>query len=51
MGPKHEILMLDTRTRKEFTKDKVGPAAHLGPAGLQEQIPLDDLNPDGASWS
>jgi hypothetical protein len=47
-GPNLEILMLDLRTRKEFTKDEKGvePAAHLGPVTLAEQIPLDDLDPE-----
>ena len=45
-GPKHEILMLDTRTRREYTQDKAALAAHLGPASLQEQIPLGDLDAD-----
>jgi hypothetical protein len=45
-GPNLEILVLDMRTRKEFTQDRVAPAAHLGPATLAEQIPLDDLDPE-----
>lgn len=45
-GPNLEILMLDLRTRKEFTEDRAAPAAHLGPATLVEQIPLDNLDPE-----
>lgn len=45
-GPKFEILMTDTRTRRAFTQDKYAAPAHLGPAALEEQIPLDDLDPD-----
>src|SRR5262245_1431509 len=45
-GPEFEILMLDSRTQREFTEDKYAPGAHLGPAGMEEQIPLDNLSPD-----
>jgi hypothetical protein len=45
-APNLEILMLDLRTRKEFTADTKAPAAHLGPTTLAEQVPLDDLDPD-----
>jgi hypothetical protein len=44
-GPEFEILVLDSRTQREFTEDKFAPPAHLGPAALQEQIPLDDVDP------
>jgi hypothetical protein len=37
--------MLDSRTQREFTEDKFAPPAHLGPAALKEQIPLDDVDP------
>lgn len=45
-APNFEVLMLDLRTRKEFTTDTKAPAAHLGPTTLAEQVPLDDLDPD-----
>ena len=45
-APNLEILMLDLRTRKEFSNDAKAPAAHLGPTTLAEQVPLDDLDPD-----
>ncbi len=45
-APNLEILMLDLRTRKEFSDDAKAPAAHLGPTTLAEQVPLDDLDPD-----
>ncbi|MDQ3666949.1 MAG: hypothetical protein M3410_10305 [Acidobacteriota bacterium] len=46
-GPKFEILMLDSRTRREFPlDDRFALPSHLGPAALEEQIPLDDIDPD-----
>lgn len=45
-SPKLDILLLDSRTQRSYTKDKRAPPAHLGPAALKEQIPLDDLDPD-----
>ena len=45
-GPEFEFLILDSRTQRAFTEDKYAPPAHLGPAAMEEQIPLDDLDPD-----
>jgi hypothetical protein len=45
-APNLEILMLDTRTSREYTEDKAAPPALLGPTSLVEQIPLDDLDPN-----
>jgi hypothetical protein len=45
-GPKLEIIVSDSRSRRGFSEDRYAAPAHLGPAALEEQIPLDDLDPD-----
>jgi hypothetical protein len=45
-GPKFEILVLDSRTQRSFTEDKYAPPAHMGPGALEEQVPLDDVDPN-----
>jgi hypothetical protein len=45
-GPNFEILMLDTRTRRGYGQDRGAAPAHIAPAAMAEQIPLDDLDPD-----
>ena len=45
-GPEFNILVLDSRTQREFTDDKFAPPAHLGPAALVDQVPLDDVDPN-----
>jgi hypothetical protein len=45
-GPQFEILVLDSRTQREFTQDKYEPPAHLGPAAVEEQIPLENADPN-----
>lgn len=37
-GPKHEVLVLDVRTRRAFTS-RTSPPSNLSPAALTEQIP------------
>ncbi|HWS99458.1 MAG TPA: hypothetical protein VN256_04225 [Pyrinomonadaceae bacterium] len=49
-GPQHEILMLDSRTRREFpVADGSAIPSHLGPAALAEQLPPEELAPDKLS--
>lgn len=49
-GPQHEIIVLDSRTRREFpVADGSAIPAHLGPAALLEQIPPEELDPDKLS--
>ena len=45
-GPAFNILVLDSRTQREFSEDKFEPPAHLGPAALQDQVPLEDIDPN-----
>jgi hypothetical protein len=44
-GPQFDILVLDSRTQREFNGDKYAPPDHLGPAAVDEQIKLDNLDP------
>ena len=44
-GPKFEILVTDSRTQRGYTNDKFAPPAHLAPGALDEQIPLDNVDP------
>ena len=45
-GPNFEILVTDSRTQRGYTNDKFGPPAHLSAGALEEQIPLDNVDPD-----
>ena len=45
-GPKFEILVLDSRTQKAFPLDRYAPAHHIAPASLDEQLPLDNVDPN-----
>jgi hypothetical protein len=45
-GPKFEILITDSRTQRGYANDKFAPPAHLSPGALEEQIPLDNVDPE-----
>jgi hypothetical protein len=45
-GPKHEVLALDSRTRRSFPTGRLDRPAHIGSASLREQIPVEEASPD-----
>ncbi|HET9533258.1 MAG TPA: hypothetical protein VFQ92_23080, partial [Blastocatellia bacterium] len=45
-GPKFEVLVTDSRMQRGYTSDKYAPPDHLSPGALEEQIPLDDVDPN-----
>ena len=45
-GPKHELLALDSRTRRTYPNGKVDPPAQIGMASLREQIPMQAVPQD-----
>jgi hypothetical protein len=45
-SPNFEILVLDSRTQKAFTSDGYAPAHHIAAASLDEQLPLDNVDPN-----
>jgi hypothetical protein len=45
-GLNFEILVTDSRTQRGYTNDKFGPPAHMSAGALEEQIPLNNVDPD-----
>src|SRR5262249_42579479 len=45
-NPQFEILITDSRTQRGYADDEFAPPAHISAGALEQQIPLNNVDPD-----